>query len=92
MERERIALELEEEKRAQVEREKKLEQQAKKIENLSSMVLYSNRDEIRDHPKKVWFIETYAFTMVLLITANIQISVNIGSCSLPLASCVYFSL
>ncbi|KMT15139.1 hypothetical protein BVRB_3g062560 isoform B [Beta vulgaris subsp. vulgaris] len=52
LERERIALELEEEKRAQVEREKKLEQQAKKIENLSSMVLYSNRDEIRDHPKK----------------------------------------
>ncbi|XP_057548891.1 kinesin-like protein KIN-7O isoform X2 [Amaranthus tricolor] len=52
LERERIALELEEEKRAQVEREKMLEQQAKKIKNLSSMVLYSNRDEIRDHPKK----------------------------------------
>lgn len=55
LERERIALELEEEKRAQVEREKMLEQQAKKIKNLSSMVLYSNRDEIRDHPKKVCF-------------------------------------
>ncbi|KAL2895888.1 Kinesin-like protein KIN-7O [Bienertia sinuspersici] len=52
LERERIALELEEEKKAQVEREKMLEQQAKKIKNLSSMVLYSNRDEIRDHPKK----------------------------------------
>ncbi|KAJ8449786.1 hypothetical protein Cgig2_001442 [Carnegiea gigantea] len=52
LERERIALELEEEKRAQVEREKRLEEQAKKIKNLSSMVLYSNRDEIVDHPKK----------------------------------------
>ncbi|KAL2892588.1 ABC transporter C family member 2 [Bienertia sinuspersici] len=51
-ERERIALELEEEKKAEVELEKMLEQQAKKIKNLSSMVLYSNRDEIRDHPKK----------------------------------------
>ncbi|KAL2922917.1 ABC transporter C family member 2 [Bienertia sinuspersici] len=29
-----------------------LEQQAKKIKNLSSMVLYSNRDEVHDHPKK----------------------------------------
>ncbi|XP_021744564.1 kinesin-like protein KIN-7O [Chenopodium quinoa] len=52
LERERIALELEEEKRAQVERERMLEQQAKKIKNLSSMVLNSNREETRDHPKK----------------------------------------
>ncbi|KAL2921412.1 ABC transporter C family member 2 [Bienertia sinuspersici] len=52
LERERIALELEEEKKAEVELEKMLEQQAKKIKNLSSMVLYSNRDGIRDHPKK----------------------------------------
>ncbi|GFY98129.1 P-loop containing nucleoside triphosphate hydrolases superfamily protein [Actinidia rufa] len=52
LERERIALELEEEKKAQAEREKRLQEQAKKIENLSSMVLYSNRDEIRDQPKK----------------------------------------
>lgn len=52
LERERIALELEEEKKAQVEREKRLEEQAKKIKNLSSMVLYSNREEIRNHPKK----------------------------------------
>ncbi|KAL9237922.1 hypothetical protein vseg_012415 [Gypsophila vaccaria] len=52
LERERIALELEEEKRAQIEREKRLEEQEKKIKNLSSMVLYSNREEIRDLSKK----------------------------------------
>ncbi|WJZ93819.1 hypothetical protein VitviT2T_012726 [Vitis vinifera] len=52
LERERIALELEEEKKAQVERERRLQEQAKKIENLSSMVLYSNRDENHDHYKK----------------------------------------
>nr|XP_011469371.1 PREDICTED: centromere-associated protein E isoform X2 [Fragaria vesca subsp. vesca] len=52
LERERIALELEEEKKAQAEREKMVQQQAKQIENLSSMVLYSNRDENRDRFKK----------------------------------------
>ncbi|KAH0933992.1 hypothetical protein HID58_011109 [Brassica napus] len=54
LERERIALELEEEKKAQAQREKVLQEQAKKIENLSSMVLLSNRDEKReqDHFKK----------------------------------------
>ncbi|XP_052877556.1 kinesin-like protein KIN-7O isoform X2 [Gossypium arboreum] len=52
VERERIALELEEEKKAQVERERVLQEQAKKIKNLSSMVLYSSRDESRDQVKK----------------------------------------
>ncbi|KAL0799387.1 hypothetical protein Bca101_054562 [Brassica carinata] len=54
LERERIALELEEEKKAQAQREKVLQEQAKKIENLSSMVLLSSRDEKReqDHFKK----------------------------------------
>ncbi|KAL2574309.1 hypothetical protein AAZV13_17G180600 [Glycine max] len=52
LERERIALELEEEKKAQVEWEKRVQEQAKKIENLSSMVLFSNRDESREHIKK----------------------------------------
>ncbi|KAF8043736.1 hypothetical protein BT93_A1912 [Corymbia citriodora subsp. variegata] len=52
LERERIALELEEEKKAQAERERRLQEQAKKIENLSSIVLYSNREEIRDNFKK----------------------------------------
>ncbi|KAL4354032.1 hypothetical protein GQ457_06G024640 [Hibiscus cannabinus] len=52
LERERIALELEEEKKAQVERERVLQEQAKKIKNLSSMVLYSSRDESRDQVKK----------------------------------------
>lgn len=37
-------MELEEGKKAQAEREKRLQEQAKKIENLSTMVLYSNRD------------------------------------------------
>lgn len=53
LERERIALELVEEKKAQAEREKMVQEQAKKIETLSSMVLYSNRDENRDRFKKV---------------------------------------
>ncbi|KAL8162959.1 hypothetical protein V2J09_014448 [Rumex salicifolius] len=52
LERERIALELEEEKRCQAEREKRLEEQELKIKNLSSMVLISNRDEIREHRKR----------------------------------------
>ncbi|XP_038702163.1 kinesin-like protein KIN-7O isoform X2 [Tripterygium wilfordii] len=52
LERERITLELEEEKRAQAEREKVLQEQAKKIKNLSSMVLYSNMDENREQYKK----------------------------------------
>ncbi|XWS59013.1 hypothetical protein CRYUN_Cryun08bG0084400 [Craigia yunnanensis] len=52
LERERIALELEEEKKAQVDRERVLQEQAKKIKNLSSMVLYSSRDESRDQFKK----------------------------------------
>ncbi|PON38650.1 Kinesin-like protein [Parasponia andersonii] len=52
LERERIALELEEERKAQAEYEKTVQEQAKKIENLSSMVLCSNRDENRDRIKK----------------------------------------
>ncbi|OIW19178.1 hypothetical protein TanjilG_16828 [Lupinus angustifolius] len=52
LERERIALELEEEKKTQAEWEKRVKEQAKKIENLSSMVLFSNRDETREHIKK----------------------------------------
>lgn len=46
-------MELEEEKKAQAEWEKRVKEQAKKIENLSSMVLLSNRDEGREHIKKV---------------------------------------
>ncbi|KAK7344962.1 hypothetical protein VNO77_15265 [Canavalia gladiata] len=53
LERERIAMELEEEKKTQAEWEKRLKEQAKKIENLSSMVLFSNRDESRERNKKV---------------------------------------
>ncbi|KAK4771629.1 hypothetical protein SAY87_032161 [Trapa incisa] len=52
LERERIALELEAEKKAQAERERRLQEQAKKIENLSTMVLYSSRDDNRDNNKK----------------------------------------
>ncbi|GLT88112.1 hypothetical protein SLE2022_061510 [Rubroshorea leprosula] len=52
LERERITLELEEEKKAQVERERVLQEQAKKIKNLSSMVLCSNRDESQGYFRK----------------------------------------
>ncbi|XP_062111974.1 kinesin-like protein KIN-7O isoform X3 [Humulus lupulus] len=52
LERERIALELEEERKAQAEYEKRVQEQEKKIENLSSMVLCSNRDESRDRFRK----------------------------------------
>ncbi|KAJ3677193.1 hypothetical protein LUZ60_002917 [Juncus effusus] len=44
-EKERIVLELEEEKKEKAEREQRLIAQAKKIENLSSLVLNSDRDE-----------------------------------------------
>jgi hypothetical protein len=53
LERERIALELEEEKKTQAEWEKRVHEQAKRIENLSSMVLFSNRDENNKYIKKV---------------------------------------
>ncbi|CAN0910146.1 Kinesin-like protein KIN-7O [Linum grandiflorum] len=52
LERERVTLELEEEKRAQAEREKLLQEQAKKIESLSSMVLYSSREDNCNQLKK----------------------------------------
>ncbi|KAF9606944.1 hypothetical protein IFM89_030242, partial [Coptis chinensis] len=45
LERELIALELQEEKKAQAFRERRLQEQARKIENLSSMVLNSSVDE-----------------------------------------------
>uniref|UniRef100_A0A0A0LHF6 Kinesin motor domain-containing protein n=1 Tax=Cucumis sativus TaxID=3659 RepID=A0A0A0LHF6_CUCSA len=51
LERERMALELEEEKKVQSEWEKRVQEQAKKIENLSSMVLYSKREENHDEIK-----------------------------------------
>ncbi|KAK3133349.1 hypothetical protein QOZ80_6AG0535400 [Eleusine coracana subsp. coracana] len=45
LEKERIALELEEEKKAKEQRDRRLIEQAKKIENLSSLVLNSDRDD-----------------------------------------------
>ncbi|KAL9256575.1 Kinesin-like protein, partial [Drosera capensis] len=52
LEKERIALELEEEKKAKSQRERRLQEQEKKIENMSTMVLYSNRDEAQVNQKK----------------------------------------
>lgn len=52
LERERIALELQEEKKAHALREMRLQEQARRIENLSSLVLNSQRDELI-HTKKV---------------------------------------
>lgn len=54
-------MELEEEKKAQVEWEKRVQEQAKKIENLSSMVLFSNRDESREHIKKVLLTHVHKY-------------------------------
>ncbi|XP_038982375.1 kinesin-like protein KIN-7I isoform X2 [Phoenix dactylifera] len=52
LEKERIALELEEEKKAKDDRERRLLEQAKKIANLSSLVLCSERDEKRTYLSK----------------------------------------
>ncbi|OVA18500.1 Kinesin [Macleaya cordata] len=60
LERERMALELQEEKKAQALRERTLQEQAKKIENLSSMVLNSNMDEKRLTYKKDKRRDTWA--------------------------------
>ncbi|XP_058748341.1 kinesin-like protein KIN-7O [Vicia villosa] len=59
LERERIALELEEKKKTQGEWEKRVHEQAKRIENLSSMVLFSNRDESVKYTKKEKRRETW---------------------------------
>lgn len=56
-----MALELEEEKRAQVEREKRLLEQAKKIENLSSMVFCANREQASAGYKKVRYLSLVLF-------------------------------
>ncbi|XP_031479410.1 kinesin-like protein KIN-7O isoform X2 [Nymphaea colorata] len=52
LERERIALELQAEKKAQATREQRLQEQARKIANLSTMVLYSTKDPREKNPKK----------------------------------------
>ncbi|KAF3789854.1 Kinesin-related protein 4 [Nymphaea thermarum] len=52
VERERIALELQAEKKAQATREQRLQEQARKIANLSTMVLYSTKDPREKYPKK----------------------------------------
>nr|CAB3453403.1 unnamed protein product [Digitaria exilis] len=59
LEKERIALELEEEKKAKEQRDKRLIEQEKKIENLSSLVLNSERDDrntafIKDKRRVTW--------------------------------------
>ncbi|KAF5177436.1 Kinesin-like protein kin-7o [Thalictrum thalictroides] len=64
LERERIALELQEEKKAQALREKRLQEQAKKIENLSSLVLNSSADESRFTQKKDKRRETWCPTVI----------------------------
>lgn len=66
LERERMALELEEEKRAQAEQEKRLQEQAKKIENLSSMVFCANREEAGGFYKKVFLSFTIFYILCCL--------------------------
>ncbi|RRT69652.1 hypothetical protein B296_00015666, partial [Ensete ventricosum] len=53
LEKERIQLELEEEKKTKAHREKRLLEQAQKIANLSSLVLYSERDDKSTYLNKV---------------------------------------
>ena len=64
-----MALELEEEKKVQSEWEKRVQEQAKKIENLSSMVLYSKRDDNHDEIKKVHKIKVYCIDYSFLISS-----------------------
>ncbi|KAH0466106.1 hypothetical protein IEQ34_006209 [Dendrobium chrysotoxum] len=52
LEKERIALELEEEKKAKAHRDRRLLEQAKKIENLSSLILCSERNDRTTHSTK----------------------------------------
>lgn len=82
LERERIALELEEEKKTQAEWEKRVKEQAKKIENLSSMVLFSNRDETREHIKKVLlaiYIQVYFLECVdSFFLSSLNIKANLA--------------
>ncbi|CAN8259873.1 unnamed protein product [Cochlearia groenlandica] len=87
LERERIALELEEEKKAQAQREKVLQEQAKKIQNLSSMVLLSNRDEKReqDHFKKGKRRDTWC-TGHLLRDSTSEVQSNVLSRGFSLTS------
>jgi len=61
LERERIALELHEEKKAQAERKRQLQEQAERIENLSTMVLYSAMDDREKCCKKVCQIDAYVY-------------------------------
>ncbi|CAN1259809.1 Kinesin-like protein KIN-7O [Linum perenne] len=77
LERERVTLELEEEKRVQAEREKLLQEQAKKIESLSSMVLYSNRDDNCNQLKKgkrrdTWCPSNFSRVILQEVDANSQ--------------------
>lgn len=66
-----MALELEEEKRAQAERERRLQEQAKKIENLSSMVFFANREESSDVYKKVLILCSLLYNLLFFKTMSI---------------------
>lgn len=72
LERERIALELEEKKKTQGEWEKRLHDQAKRIENLSSMVLFSNRDESVKYTKKVLLMHVQIYLVLKYIYKYIK--------------------
>lgn len=65
LERERMSLELEEEKRAQAEQEKRLQEQAKKIKNLSSIVFCANREETDHIHTKVCCVLLFVPSMLL---------------------------
>lgn len=77
LERERIALELEEEKKAQAQREKVLQEQAKKIKNLSSMVLLSNRDEKREQDQ---FKKVFPVSSINLVSDILRVYNSMARC------------
>lgn len=66
LEKDRITLELEEEKKAKAHREKRLLEQAKKIANLSSLVLCSERDD-----KSTYLNQVSKFLHFKYITAKL---------------------
>jgi hypothetical protein len=70
LEKERLYLELQEEKKAQAARERRIKEQEQKIENLSSLFMNSNvddRDAVKSH-KKVTVVLMSAFFRCCLET------------------------
>ena len=70
LDKERMALELQEEKKAQVEKERRLKEQEQKIENLSTMVINSAVDDrdLDKRSKKVCFMNFLIYSLVFSLS------------------------